>query len=172
MLVSLDDLKEFLEINTTSFDTKLNHILNGIDKRVKQYCGKNFEQDTYTDEIVKFSFGNGFVNNTPVESVSKVTDLDGNSVYFNLIDNETGEIELYFLTNNRFKVSYTGGLLAEDIPEDLKLAVLKWCEYEYNNQTGIQSFSLDSVSTKAELTKSGIPTTVERILDGYRNIRL
>lgn len=171
MLVELDELKEYLQIETTSFDIKLTQILKGIDSRVKKHCGRSFERDTQT-EIIQFDYGTGFLNNTPISSITKIEDFEGNSYDYILIDPNTGEIELYFLTNRRYKVTYEGGMLVEDIPEDLKLAVKKWCEFEYNNQTGLTNFSMDSVSYKTEITKSGIPVSVEKILDAYKNVRM
>lgn len=168
MIVTLDEVKEYLQIPSedTSLDVKLQYITDGIEKRTKTFCKQDFVLAEYTERI-KFEGGFGYVTNTPLVSISKVEDDDGYEYPFEIYADKQGEISLLFLTNREYIVTYTGGVAVEDIPSDIKLAILQWVEYTFNNQAGIKNFSITGYSQSVQLTPEGMPFEVSRILNSY-----
>jgi hypothetical protein len=78
-IVTLAEVKTFLGISGAAEDSKLNLIIGYVDATIKQYCGQNFEQATYTE----FYSGTGnktvVLRKRPVQSITNVWfDTNGN----------------------------------------------------------------------------------------------
>lgn len=172
-MVTLEELKGYLQIpdSVTTYDVKLNFILGGAIEKVRNYCGRHFTRATTTERI-KLRGGFGFLTNTPLVSISSVIDDFGNTVTASIIDESTGQVEVPFLTNRYYKFIYDGGMAEEDIPSDLKLSIMQLCEFMYNNQPGIQQFSISGYSTKTQVNESGIPLIISSVLNSYKHTRM
>lgn len=172
-MVTLQELKGYLQIpeSVTTYDTKLSYILSSTIERVQKYCGRHFERATTTERIA-LKGGFGFLSNTPLISITSVVDDDGYPYGAKILDVNTGEITIDFLTNRDYTFTYEGGLLAEDIPSDIKLAIMQWCEFIYNNQAGVRKFSVSGYTNETSVTASGMPLEVEATLKAYKHTRL
>ncbi|APT75055.1 hypothetical protein LN42_00575 [Marinitoga sp. 1137] len=163
MLISLTELKTYLRIEDTNEDTRLNQILNAVDVKVKKYCKRKFEYGEFT-ETVYFSDGVGLVKETPLENVIEAKDLyDTNYDIFRIESKGTIYLDTKF--TGYLDVKYTGGY--SSIPDDLKFAVMRYCEYLYNKPEGIKSQSFEGMNINFD-----IPNDVFEILDMYKVIRM
>ncbi|HDK26101.1 MAG TPA: hypothetical protein ENG48_03265 [Candidatus Atribacteria bacterium] len=172
-MVTLSELKGYLQIpeTVTTYDTKLSMILYSVIERVQKYCNRLFVQATTTERI-KLIGGFGFLSNTPIISISDVVDDDGYSYSAKIIDSTTGEISIDFLTNREYNFTYEGGVPVENVPADIKLAIMQWSEFIYNNQAGIRKFNISGYSSESSISKAGMPVEVEAVLNAYKHTRL
>lgn len=176
MLCTLADVKNFLGVSETTYDTRLEMIMAGIDRQIKDYCGKPFEKATITDEPIKFTWSVGYVANTPLISVTEIKELDEDITttlegFIAEVEPLTGKVQLDYLTSREYLITYEGGYEAEDIPANIKLAFYKWVEFEFNNSTGIRTFKSTGVTSTIEDTIDGIPSSVKSLLDTQRHWR-
>jgi len=81
-LVDLDEVKNYLEINSNTSDARLSNIINYVSASVRNYCNQEITENVYTEY-----FDGGvisiFVDNLPVNNVTVVAEYDGNT-YSNL----------------------------------------------------------------------------------------
>jgi hypothetical protein len=161
MIVTLDDVKTFLNISDTSQDTYLEQLRSGAEKFVKRYCGREFEAGTYTKQIF-FESGIGWLPDTPVTAVSSVTTRDNITLNVYVWDSN-GYIRLVEEYDGFANVTYTGG----ETPEDIKLALLRYIEYLCNKPEGVRQQSFEGNSVGFD-----VPQEVLNILDSYREKRL
>lgn len=159
-MVTLDELKTFLKITDTSEDARLTQILDGVINATKRYCGREFTQDTYT-ERVDFYSGICAVRETPVTDVTEILTLEGTTLTLSTFS-ESGVIEIEEYYDGRAKVTYTGGYATA--PDDLKLAILRWCEYIYSKPEGVESQNFEGVS----VSYTEAPPFVLDVLGGYK----
>lgn len=157
MLVSLSEAETYLgSLNNQS--ERITTLLQLAERRVKSFCGREFEKSTYTERVV-FSDGIGWVNETPLLSINSITHRDGFTVSVREFS-EDGFIELWEGTNSIYTVNYEGGY--EIVPDDIKLAVLRLMEYYLNQSEGVNSYSFEGTNVKF-----GTPENVETILVPY-----
>ena len=77
-LCTLADVKSLAGITDTSQDARLELLINGVSAQVSDYCQRNFQKTTYTNET--YSCPNRqllLLRNMPIVSVTSVT-FDGN----------------------------------------------------------------------------------------------
>lgn len=176
MLVTLDELKNFLGITTTTDDHSLFELLKTAIKSVEDICGRQFE----TDDFVEYYDGNGTrflrLNNYPLLTVDKVyQDLDRvfgedtliDSLYI-IPDNKSGIIyndSLPFYKGQKtIKVEYTGGYTISTIPSDLKQAfILEASALYVEAKGGVNAFEGESLTYKP----SAFRKQAEKLYQGY-----
>lgn len=170
-LITLAEIKTYLNITDTTYDSKLSYLISAVSTKINTHCKRDFNKSTAT-EIVRFFSGSGFVNNTPLISITSLTHRNGTVYTVEDFIQQTGEIileEKYF-DNDYLTVVYEGGY--EAIPEDLRLAATLYIEYLYNNVAGVKSMSIGEDKIDFEINENGIPNVVTAILDSYRHVRL
>ena len=76
-IISTAEYKAYAGITDSDWDTRLGVLIPAVQASLERYCGRVFEEATYTDE--KYS-GNGeqslWLKNTPVTAVSAVKTVD------------------------------------------------------------------------------------------------
>lgn len=144
MIITLQEIKDYLRITDTANDTILTTMGAYVQAEIEAYCQRKFDLATYTDEVLHYmtsSFDGQpnleldtyednlkiLVKNYPVVSVTSfthdTTTLTTGSDY--LIDLEAGEIEMatfYSDAENDLKIDYVAGY--SDAPDDLKMVIL------------------------------------------------
>jgi hypothetical protein len=147
-LVTLDEVKDHLNIYGTGRDDRLELVRRGVSSFVFGYTGRDWEEATRTDEAHR---GDGIdsllLDHYPASALTKV-EVDGNA-YDHTNDKKVsldGDRGILYRTDggvwpetNRpiIIVSYTGGL---DPPDDLKLAVLEivaWLEQSRGGKSAV-----------------------------------
>lgn len=162
MIATLDDVKSFLKITNTDEDAYLTQLLEGVDKYVKQYCGKEFETGTH-EALVWVEDETGFLPDTPVTDVTSVVNESGTELT-TYTYTPYGAIKVDGVNHELLVVTYTGG----STPEDIKLAVLRMVEYLYQKAEAIHSQSFEGVN----VSFSEVPNFVREVLDNHKIKRL
>jgi len=143
MLVTLQELKDYLKISDTENDTKLNLVLTQADEYIKSQCERNFEYGTYTEKV-RIANGVLFLKERPVESITEVIDVSGYEYSVWDFNSETGEVYLEEQIDSIAEVTYVGGY--QSIPNDLKMAVIRLAEYLFNNPEGVKNVNFEGVT--------------------------
>lgn len=193
-IVTLDEVKEALDISGGDHDAKLNGYINRATGMIEAYCQRRFAQTTYTNEEYDGTDGPYlFLRNYPVTTLSSVAyrsndDLSNpsfTSLETTLFSMETqggrdrGAI-LYtpgFRTGHRaYRVSYIAGYAAADMPYDLREACVQLVAHMFNARKSnplLKSETLGQYSyTKDSVAKMGLIKALglNEVLDMYRTI--
>lgn len=183
-LVSLDDMKSFLGINTTTNDAVLLSILRSSTDFVTRYTGKTFTYDRYEETYYpEETWDRLQLKNFPVKSITSVV-VDGVTLdaftagYPNYVLEEEGFVRR--LDGMKFPcgyypivVTYNAGY--RSVPEDILYVVKKMTAQDFNSrlQEGLLSEALGSY--KVTYTKSSVlsaDSKVKEILDKYATRRI
>ncbi|MBN1253988.1 MAG: phage head-tail connector protein [Deltaproteobacteria bacterium] len=184
-LVSLDTVKEFLEItDETKFDTLIEGLIEGISTQIETFLNRKLKKESRTQYFP--SGGKIFsLDAYPVDEAQTFTvtvwdaTKDKDEDFF--LDPNTGLIEFVYDTGTprprQVKVVYTGGYTETSgvlgVPDDLKHACKEQVAFEFRRRKdlGLASVSMPdgsvSVHQPADLLKN-----VQKILESYRRISL
>lgn len=182
-LVTLADLKTYLQITTATYDVILAAIKLSVETWVKTYCRSPFLIVEYTE----YYDGNGgtsvHVQHYPITEIDEVnidsdreftadTEIDSDNIITSSQNNDQGVIELYdeaFSAGQKnVKVIYSAGYSV--IPADLQLAVKIICGREFMGQDKMMSGMVSQNSGDRTITMSldQIPRNAESILLAYK----
>ena len=152
-LISLDDLKAFLEITSSTQDSLLNLIITNISARIESFCNRKFTKTSRTsyyscekDTVVTKKC---YLDAYPVDTLLPLTVTYSGSVqtvdtdYF--IWPEPGCVEFYtvlpYVRPRDIKIDYYGGYDEIDgvleVPDDLKFACLIQCAFIFRRRKDI-----------------------------------
>lgn len=159
-LVTLAEVKTFLQITTTTSDALLTLYIDYVGAEIDAYTGRTLSQTVYTDEVLEYvesdydyyspralaissDFPVVFTKEFPISGLGLT--YNGESVdteNYNYIPN-TGVITLYkkYLADKQlFKATYTAGYTivtgtSYSVPTDLKLVTLEGVKRMYENNT-------------------------------------
>lgn len=195
--VTLNEVKEALDITTPDSDARLNGYINRATDMIENYCQRKFLSAAYTDEEYQ---GNGTyyltLRNFPVTALTAVsfrTSSNYNAPNWDAISSNDFDIVSEGKTNagriasnfgfpigggtNNFKVTYTAGYAIDDIPGDLKEALVELVNYFFTNSKinpamksetlGNYSYTRDTAGIKNGLIKT---LGLDSILDMFRSI--
>ena len=185
MLASVAQLKTFLGITVTTYDTLLEDILKSVTKYIQNYTGRELEQAAITDEAFSTNGLNRIfaVRESPIDTVATFTmTFDGDAVDSDDYEilYEDGIIVFDFPPvrgTNKLLISYTGGYAADEIPKDLELATTKIAAGIFKNRkttSGVTSKKLGDFSiTYAQAGDSDLDAVItanQNILNMYRRL--
>jgi uncharacterized phiE125 gp8 family phage protein len=183
-LVTLTEYKAYAGISSTTQDAQITAIIPKVSALVKTLCRRSFVD--YVDDAKVDIFSGGFNNLIlsegpilSIDSVEKSTDYGATyselSEYVDwTLDYETGTIVSlsrcvpgFAKYINGYKVTYKAGY--EELPADLKTAVLDLVTYYLKNDGSVHSPKAPgSNSVQIEyITKNTLPAHISRILDQY-----
>ena len=165
MLLTLNELKNYLKITGADEDQRLELIRSAAESEAKRYCKRKFEYGTYIESIEAVK-GVIWVAETPVESVTEVETPEGETLTVYRTNSETGEIILEQNYSGPVSITYVGGL--QTVPNDLKFAIMRLAEYYYAKTEGVTSESIGELKVNYE----AIPAMAIRALDLYRRVSL
>jgi uncharacterized phiE125 gp8 family phage protein len=182
-LITLSDLKTYLEITDTTFDTILNDLIEAVSEEFETYTSRKFIQATYTDEYFD---GDGtrilWLPNWPIISVTSVVENDvtlteGNEEDY-IVYKEEGYLwrvgTVWAEGVKNIKITYTAGYLQSDIPKDLVLAVKKQVAFEWQKQKskrwGEQARTFPDGSITFIISE--LLPDVQDILNRYKRMRI
>ena len=162
MIVTLEEVKQFLKITDTSQDQYLSKLQEGAEAYIKEYCGREFENGIHEALIwVENEFG--FLPDPPVTDVTSVANESGTELT-TYTYTPYGAIKVDGVNHELLVVTYTGG----STPEDIKLAVLRMVEYLYQKAEAIHSQNFEGVN----VSFSEAPNFVREVLDNHKIKRL
>ena len=187
-LVSLDEFKAYKKITKDDDDPKLSIMIRAASQLAKTYCRRTFVDYANTDKVEYFDgdqFAVLFVDEFPIKSITSVevasdgvtyTALTADEDYF--VDTDVDAIrtvdELPFTVGaypsfKSVKVTYQGGY--DEVPEDMKIAVMDLVEYyrqeEYTPRKAFESSSIENLGFR-EGGKANLPAHVKRIFEMYK----
>lgn len=81
-LVTLDEVKDYLEITSTNHDARLTNLISYASQAVESYCGRELVANTYT-EYHDGGTPSVFLDRFPINNVTVVAEYDGTN-YANL----------------------------------------------------------------------------------------
>ena len=190
-LTTLDNCKSYLQIEDTSQDLFLNMLIKSVQKEIENYCNRQFDLQTYTNEQHKVNH-KIFTHNYPIVSVEAIRRTYDGTLDIELTPNELNGsyrihpnyVELldmkYVTMSNKtmwaFKeesyveIDYTAGWSQEQIPGDLTLAATKMVALEYTisreSRIGLESESVGGVKyTYYKNAAQSIPADIQLVLD-------
>jgi hypothetical protein len=189
MLISVQNFKDYIKYDKTTYDDEIEVIINSVELFIAQYCNNVIGYK----EVIEYFDGNEIKNNTiflsnrlnlsglKIEKFNtsnytweEVVDVYGSNYYF--YENE-GRILVRSVEGGyrNYKITYTAGydtsVYSNNLPSDLRLAILKLVGNFWNKRRsdGLVSESLDGASINF---KSDMDLEVKSILDKYKNIIL
>jgi len=191
MLVTLQQVKDYLGIIDTDSDTLLTSLLTSADALVKSYTGRDFEEETYThlfnwkweyEFLLKqypVSVLTSFKYNTGSFSSPVWTDFDAESYK---LEPENGKIWMMFSLPKwiqNIQAIYTAWyvwysewppIVESEIPAEISQAVIQLTAYYYNwsKSDWIKSENVDWTWVVYDKT---IPTNINLILNRYKNVQ-
>jgi hypothetical protein len=168
-LTNLADVKESLGIASgiATYDNLVRRKINQATEMIETYCDRRFLSTVYTDEEYDgtgidelrlnqypiTAFTSLSVRDTPLnESDWETTDSE---LYF--VDLDTGILRLLFNAGGRwgrYKVTYTAGYTAANLPQDLTEACVVLACYLVNTSPTMNSLALSGVKSKREGQRS------------------
>jgi hypothetical protein len=181
-LVTKAEYKTYAGINSPNHDAEIDLLIPKVSELVKTYCRRSFVD--FVDEIIVQKSNGGFnailLKEYPVLQILSVDkSIDYGKTYSTLeeytdwaLDGETNAIAS--LNNNGFdkllngyQVSYYAGY--EEVPEDLKLAILDLITYYRKNDSSIHSNKAPGTNTVQieYVSTTSMPAHIRRILDLY-----
>jgi len=180
-LITRNEYKNYLGITSSNKDQEIDLLIPKVSSLVKTYCRRSFI-DNYDDpkiETFEGGFDRIFLSETPVREIMYVersinygqsytqileyTDwvLDGDSI------RNIKEPYIFTPYIKGYKVTYMGGY--EDVPDDLKLAVLDLVEYYSKNNSAVHVNRdvTPNVTQIQYVATTNFPAHIKRILDQY-----
>jgi hypothetical protein len=184
-LVTTANVKSFLDIQTTTWDTVIGTLVTSCSVWIENYCGgirfKNslsnvteyHDGDPFEDGATSI-----FLKNIPVVSVASIasssgslssptwTNYDAANDY--IVNNYTGEVKFSVLPvgSQNIKVVYQGGYT--NIPEDLQLACLELVARVFNKRKSY-GVSNESVGGASVTWEKELEVDLRKTLNRYRN---
>jgi hypothetical protein len=183
-LITLQEYKTYALINSTTQDAAIQSIIPKISSLVKQICRRTFVDylEDYKIETVRSCVNNRILlSETPLTQIALIEfSEDYGKTYTTLeeftdyvVDTDTNAVEfiLPIFTNynkvNAFRVTYNAGY--QELPEDLKLAVLDLTAYYLRNDSAVHSSKSISPNTMQieYVSTTNLPAGIKRVLDLY-----
>lgn len=180
-LITLAEYKAYAGISSTTQDAAITALIPKVSQLCKSYCRRTFID--WVDDAKTEVFKGGaylLLQETPVLTVSGVEiSTDYGKTYSSLteftdyvLDVEEGIIRPILTTEfynyiNGYRVTYTAGY--EELPEDLKIAVMDLLTYYLKNDMAVKS-QRDAGSNTVQIeyiTKNTLPSHIARVFDLY-----
>lgn len=185
MLITLEEFKSYIELDTNDDDDTLMILINGVGDFLKTYLGRVIE---YTEHIWEYFDGNDikdciFLANYPVGTISEfshTSDPFGDSpewIDFNtdqyLLDNDKGilYIKATYPGTRNIAVEYDAGYETKDIPAPLKVAALKLTAALYNKKRS-DGYSLEEVAGARIQWDKFLTPDIEALIAPYQRVQI
>jgi uncharacterized phiE125 gp8 family phage protein len=182
-IIDVATVKQYVKLVGTADDTLIENIINGVSILFEKYCGAKFINQTITEvldgsgeekilveyiPIVSLTEIKSAVDDTSPETLT-ITDFSFNPSA-GIIRYKTGIFEAGF-QNISIKYSSGYGAAIANLPDDLKLAALKQCEFFYKRDAADFSDTFDEgmiIRAPSEM----LSPTVKDMLTPYFRVRL
>jgi hypothetical protein len=184
-LVTTANVKSFLDIQTTTWDTVIGTLVTSCSVWIENYCGGIRFKNSLSN-VTEYHDGDPFeegatsifLKNIPVVSVASIasssgslssptwTNYDASNDY--IVNNYTGEVKFFALPvgSQNIKVVYQGGYTT--IPEDLQLACLELVARVFNKRKSYGA-SNESVGGASVTWEKELEVDLRKTLNRYRN---
>lgn len=183
MLIELEDFKNHIDLNTNDDDATITTYILGVGEFLRNKLGRAIEEE----EVEEIFDGDNlkdtiFLANYPVRELTSLkyrTGTFGSPVWndFNVDDylpnlaEGTILLEAVYSGLQNIKVNYWAGYAAEDIPNALKVAVLKLVAKVYNKRRS-DGFSTEEVAGASINWDSFMSSDIVELINPYRKISI
>lgn len=167
LILTKDGVSTELAIATYSTITTLVAAINATSGWVATIQG---DYGNYASSELRKVYGLNCIDS----SISYLSIPDKGLTRFNVYADEgmLQNTSLWTQGTNNIYIDYTAGYSSANMPDDLKLAIKKWCKFcyqRYKEETeGVTNYSLDGISISFEQNDYPIPTEVKAILNSYK----
>lgn len=165
-MITLEDVKTYLEITDTDSDAYLTQQITMAEKMVETYCGREFDYVVGQTQIVFGPTQTLFLTRFPLEDITTVTDKNSNPFSVNdfVTDNLSGRV-IYASngcpwSNTDFvTVTYTGGYV--ECPADLQAVLLDMVATRYYQRgeditRPLKSEKVDGIGSQTYATSAAV----------------
>lgn len=187
-LFTLAEYKVYQGISSTNQDTEIKNLIPIVSQMCKTYCRRTFVDyvnDAKT-EVYSLACERIYLTEFPTINVASFEySSDYGLTYTTLtefqdyvVDNGDGSIlplningyfpsSVFAKTINGYKITYTGGY--EEVPEDLKIAVMDLLTYYLKNDMAVKAQRAAGANTVQieYITKNTLPSHIVRVFDMY-----
>ena len=181
-LITLDEYKAYEGITSTTQDIEISTVIPKVSEFVKNICRRTFIDWVDDSKVEVFNGGTPVLlfSEAPVLQIQGLEySVDYGKTYSTLteytdwvLDQENQQI-LPIITSqfdyliNGYRLTYTAGF--EEIPQDLKLAVLDLVTYYMKNQGAVHNANIIAPGNAQVqyLNSTNLPTHIKRVLDLY-----
>jgi hypothetical protein len=179
-LITKQEYKTYAGINSTNQDAEIELLIPKVSELVKTYCRRSFVDfvDEAKVEVMNGGYDKLILKESPVTQVISVEfSQDYGKTYTKLVKftDWVQNGDYIFSTGypvfkenlNGYKITYFAGY--ENVPQDLKLAVMDLITYYRKNDSAIHSTkSPGTNSVQIEyISTTNLPSHIKRILDLY-----
>ena len=194
MIITLDNVKDYNNINTSCSETVLNMCISASIDYAQEYCQRDLISGSYIDYTIGKNNDVYYPDNIYIQSVTSIESSDGDGTYtdiFNIspdtisnstrIDNRNNSINIlkgYCLTNGvEHKVTYESGYDTSSIPGDLFMVLLEITTHFYNmspvsgeSRLGLKGSNISSGVSEGStyMSLSEMQETWKLILNNYK----
>lgn len=189
-IVTVEEFCDWTEVDEDAVAASVVElIIDAAQDLVEQYCGREFEQDTFTEyhDLADKSTNFIYVENPPINSITSLqyeaqddspetVDADDR-----ITDSSAGKITLYedesyfsrgdAAGEQSVKVVYSGGYSAADMPAPVRMATLLAAQFwwDHRDEIGLVRENMDGQNV--EVDWSGlIPAGARSLLAPYRKV--
>jgi len=180
-LITRTEYKQYLGIQSATKDAEIDLLIPKVSSLVKTYCRRTFI-DYYNDPKIEV-FDGGYdrivLSETPVREILGVRRSENyGQTYTSLVEYEdwaqdnlgvraVGNLNYFKQLVNGYRITYLGGF--DEIPEDLKLAVMDIVEYYSKNNSAVHVNRdvTPNVTQIQYVATTNFPAHIKRILDQY-----
>lgn len=181
-LVSLPDMKDYLDISNTNDDGRIGHLIEVVSREFDTECHRSFLEEAHTE----YRNGNGteqlWLENAPVSAVTSInldserdfdsdTLVDSDDYFVNTVAGVVARNTGYWPRGfQNVKVVYTAGYTQANVPRDLRGAVYErvaqlWRRMS-EKRVDMTSRSDASGDSRTFITER-FPPTVTEVIERY-----
>ncbi len=179
-LVTRAEYKAYAEINSTTSDAIIDILVPYVSKFVKNYCRRTFVDYVDTPNIEIFSGGVPYflLLENPIIAISSMEYSSDYGQTYTTLEQYVDWVQdgdfILPITATEFpkairgyKITYTAGF--EDVPEDLRLAVMDLITYYRKNDGAVNTLKHANTQTMQieYLSDTSLPSHIRRVLDYY-----
>ncbi len=182
-MITITELKSFLDITLADYDDALNLIIGGVESFVKNYCHNILNLQTGINEVFddtdiasnsiflanRVNIANVVLSYNSGSAGSPVWTLETTDNY--LTYEKEGRIELISARAGKriYQAVYDAGFSANNVPDDLKLAVLKLASANFNKRKSEGQASENAEGYGVNFNNS-LSDEIKRLLVHYKSL--
>ncbi len=186
-IITLDDYKAYVGINSPTKDVQLQVYIDFVNDFIPAYCGLSFSEEIKTQVPLTMDESSIiFINDFPLVSIEKleyvdptnigtdmsldncIVDYDVGEIYLGLIPSETGTGTFPMSTRQyAYRVSYTSG--HSTVPASIALAAYELVTH-YEKEKWMGSKTIGNGQSVSYTDKRYLPPHIKNALDMYRRV--
>jgi len=189
-LITLREYKDLEGIQNPKDDYNLSQLIVSVSQLVKTYCGNSFVDFYSTNKVETFSINWETtliqLTESPVNTIVSVEIRDSVTSSYSTVQTtdyylDSNTDTVFYVTGSSYKnwprgpgavrITYTAGY--QNLPSDLKLAVIDLITYyyrdEYKERRTLAGATLQNPGSSSQDSSVAFPDHIKRVLDLYKN---